>query len=168
MQFILNDGGRAEAGYKGRTGDCVVRAIAIASGKPYQEVYDAINDHAKDEKPSKRRRGKSSARTGVHKVTYQKYLESLGAVWTPTMFVGQGCKVHLTDGELPMGRLVVSVSRHLVAVIDGVIHDTHDPQREMHCTDRDVGQELKKGEWRTPNGVHSIRRRCVYGFWTFR
>lgn len=47
--------------------------------------------------------------------------------------------VHLRDGELPMGRLIVSVSRHLVAVIDGVIYDTHNCSR---------------------NGT-----RCVYGFW---
>jgi hypothetical protein len=29
-----------------------------------------------------------------------------------------------------MGRLVVAVSKHYTAVIDGVIHDTHNPQRE--------------------------------------
>ena len=31
MEFNFNDGGRAKAGYKGRTGDCVARAIAIAA-----------------------------------------------------------------------------------------------------------------------------------------
>jgi len=38
MDFIYNDGGRVAAGYKGRAGDCVVRAIAIATQRPYQEV----------------------------------------------------------------------------------------------------------------------------------
>lgn len=42
LQFQFDDGGRAQAGYKGSTGDCVTRAIAIATGKPYSEVYDAI------------------------------------------------------------------------------------------------------------------------------
>ena len=37
--------------------------------------------------------------------------------------------MHLTASDLPSGRLIVAVSRHLVAVIDGVIHDTHDPSR---------------------------------------
>ena len=37
------------------------------------------------------------------------------------MHIGSGCKVHLRDGELPSGRLVVSVSKHMVAVVDGVI-----------------------------------------------
>jgi hypothetical protein len=45
------------------------------------------------------------------------------------MQVGSGTKVHLRDGELPMGRLVVAVSNHVTAVIDGVVHDTHDPSR---------------------------------------
>lgn len=130
MKFICNDGGRAAAGYRGEAGDCCTRAIAIASGKPYQEVYDAINETAKDERASKRRRGKSAARTGVHGVTARRFLDSLGAKWTPTMQIGSGCKVHLRDGELPMGRLVAFVSKHYVAVIDGVIHDTSDPSRE--------------------------------------
>lgn len=38
--------------------------------------------------------------------------------------------MHLRDGELPEGRLIVRVSGHLVAVINSVIHDTHDPSRE--------------------------------------
>ena len=43
MDFVFHDGGRAAAGYKGKTGDCVARSIAIATGKPYQEVYEALN-----------------------------------------------------------------------------------------------------------------------------
>ena len=41
-----------------------------------------------------------------------------------------------------MGRLVVSLSRHWTAVIDGVIFDTHDPSRRG--------------------------TRCVYGYWLFK
>jgi hypothetical protein len=68
--------------------------------------------------------------TGVSKGTIRRVLESLGWTWTPTMAIGSGCKVDLRDGELPQGRLIVSVSKHMVAVIDGVIHDTHDPSRD--------------------------------------
>jgi len=130
MKFIFNDGGRKAAGYKGSTGDCVTRAIAIATGKPYQEVYDALNAIGESERTGSRRRGKSNARTGVYKQAKRKYMDSIGWTWTPTMLIGSGCKVHLKDGELPMGRLVVAVSKHSVAVIDGVIHDTHDPSRD--------------------------------------
>lgn len=38
-----DDGGRAAAGFKGDTGDCVTRAISIATGRPYREVYDMVN-----------------------------------------------------------------------------------------------------------------------------
>lgn len=130
MTYVYNDGGRKAAGYKGKTGDCVTRAIAIATERPYQEVYDALNELGKLERTGSRKRGKSNARTGVHKPTTRRYMDSLGWEWVPTMKIGSGCKVHLRDDELPMGRLVVMVSRHAVAVIDGVIHDLHEPSRE--------------------------------------
>lgn len=149
MRFEYDDGGREAAGFKGKTGDCVCRSIAIATGKPYKEVYDALNALGKAEKP--RKRGRSSARTGIQIPTIRKYMASIGWTWVPCMQIGQGCKVHLTDGELPMGRLVVSVSKHCTAVIDGVIHDTHDPQREIHW--------MEGGK---PTG--HISRRCVYGY----
>ena len=133
MKFQYNDGGRSAAGYKGDAGDCATRAIAIATGKPYQEVYDALNTLIKSKRQTKRMRG-TSARTGTPKGIERDYLTSLGWRWTPTMQIGQGCKVHLKADELPRGCLVVSVSKHLVAVINGVIHDTHDPSRDgMRC-----------------------------------
>jgi hypothetical protein len=51
-------------------------------------------------------------------------------------------------------------------MIDGTIHDTHDPRREVHCIEPDRGQPLKPGQWRNENGICSIQRRCVYGYWT--
>jgi hypothetical protein len=127
MDFIYNEGGRAAAGYKGRAGDCVVRAIAIATQKPYQEVYDAINALALAERARRGRR--SSARSGVGRTTYERYLRDLGWEWVATMQLGSGCRVHLRRDELPKGRLVVRLSRHLTAVIDGVIHDIYNPDR---------------------------------------
>jgi hypothetical protein len=142
MKFVYDDGGRAAAGYKGKTGDCVCRAIAIATGMPYQQVYDLLNARGAGERTSKRKRGVSSARTGVYKPTTKKLLTDMGWVWTPTMHIGSGCTVHLRSDELPSGRLIVSVSRHLCAVIDGVIHDTYDPTRS--------GMRCVYGYWRKP------------------
>jgi hypothetical protein len=139
LKFQFNDGGREAAGYKGKTGDCVVRSVAITTGLPYQQVYDSVNNLAGRERTGKQKRGKSNARTGVYKGTTRKLIESLGWRWTPTMEIGSGCTVHLRADELPKGRLIVSVSGHLTAVIDGVIHDTHDPSRQG--------------------------TRCVYGYW---
>jgi hypothetical protein len=139
LQFQFDDGGRKAAGYNGKTGDCVVRSVAIATGLPYQQVYDRVNALAGRERTGKRKRGKSNARIGVYKGTTKRLLEELGWRWTPTMEIGSGCKVHLRADELPPGRLIASVSGHLTAVIDGVIHDTHDPSRGG--------------------------KRCVYGYW---
>lgn len=130
MEWVYNDGGRAEAGFKGQTGDCVCRAIAIVTGKPYREVYDLINEYGKRERTGKRKKSVSSARTGVYPATIRKIMKDLGWEWHPTMSIGSGCKVHLKADELPAGRIMVSVSRHECAVIDGVIHDTYDPSRD--------------------------------------
>ena len=130
MKFVFNDGGREAAGFKGTTGDCVCRSIAIAADRPYKEVYDTINEFAKKERTGTRKRGKSSARTGVYKDTIKKVMEHYGFKWVPCMKIGQGCTVHLTADELPKGRIVVSLSRHNAAVIDGVIHDTYDCSRD--------------------------------------
>lgn len=138
--YTYNDGGRAAAGFRGESRDCVTRAIAIATELSYREVYDLINKQADYERRGPKRTGVSSARNGVYKETTRRVLAELGWQWTPTMRIGSGCTVHLRADELPSGRLIVSTSRHLVAVIDGVIHDTHDPSR---------------------NGT-----RCVYGYWS--
>ena len=129
MPFVFDDGGRAAAGHKGHAGDCCCRAIAIATGLPYGEVYKSINKLAKRERLSIRRLKSSAARTGVHKDTVRNYMSILGWAWKPTMLIGQGCKVHLRSEELPAGRVIAAVSKHLVAVIDGVIHDTYDCSR---------------------------------------
>lgn len=125
--WIKDDGGREAAGYKGEAGDCVTRAIAIATGIPYQTVYDALHEQVKSSRLKKDR--KVSPRNGVKNTVFRKYLTSLGWTWVPTMQIGSGCKVHLRASELPSGRIICSVSKHVVAVINGNIHDTHDCTR---------------------------------------
>lgn len=128
MPWVYHDGGRAQAGFKGDTGDCVTRAIAIATHQPYREVYDALNTTIKNaRKGSKAARG--SSRTGINKVVYHRYLAGLGWTWTPTMFIGSGTQVHLRPDELPGGTLIARLSKHLCAVVDGTIYDTYDPSR---------------------------------------
>ena len=138
--FVFNDGGAKEAGFKSRADDCVCRSFAIVSGKSYQEVANLIDEVAKKERKSKRKRNKSSSRSGVYKATLKKVAEALGLVWTSTMSIGSGCTVHLKADELPNGTIAINCSKHVTAMIDGVIHDTHDPSR---------------------NGT-----RCVYGYWS--
>ena len=168
MQYVYNDGGRAAAGFKGSAGDCVCRSVAIVTGLPYGEVYKRLSDGTGTQRATRRTSKRArSARSGINvkRKWFRDYMAELGFAWVPTMRIGSGCKVHLADGELPSGKLVVSVSKHYTAVIDGVIHDTHDPQREVHCVKPDHGGDLKQGEWRNENGICSIERRCVYGYW---
>lgn len=170
MKFVYDDGGREAAGYKGGAGDCVVRAVAIATQQDYQTVYDALSDGCRTQRLTKRSKAQSSARDGVNvrRKWFKDYMNALGWKWTPTMGIGTGCKVHLHDGELPMGRLIVSVSKHYTTVIDGVIHDTHDPQRDVHAT-RPITPDSPILPYEfTHDGrfAHSVQRRCVYGYWT--
>lgn len=130
MKFVYNDGGRSRYFKATQVGDCVVRAAAIASQKDYEEVYDLA-----------RKIVKGTPRNGMSKIHTKRLMETLGGKWQPTMTIGSGCKVHLKDGELPNGRIVCSLSGHVVAIINGVVNDIYEDDR---------------------NGT-----RCVYGYWKF-
>jgi hypothetical protein len=142
LPWVYDDGGREAAGFRGETGDCVTRAIAIATGKPYREVYDHVAGLLREWAEQTGRARDRSPRNGVPKHLIKAYLtHDLGWVWHPTMGIGTGCQVHLAKGELPeTGPLVVSLSKHNAAVVDGVVRDNHDPTRDG--------------------------TRCVYGYWT--
>lgn len=134
--FIKTDGGRAEAGYRGDASDCVVRAIAIVTERPYGEVYrEVANYMAENGEPR-------SARNGIPTKLLKKYLAEQGWDWTPTMSIGSGTTVHLRYSELPKGRVIANVSKHVVACIDGDVYDSHDPTRDG--------------------------TRAVYGYWTYQ
>jgi hypothetical protein len=133
MEFKHNDGGREAAGYIGTTGDCVCRAIAIALELPYQTVYDDLNNLIASHRKTRLQRA-SGSNKGVFKKFYQKYLESKGWKWVACMQIGSGCKVHLKASELPKGRIITRLSKHLCAVVDGVVNDNHDCSRnETRC-----------------------------------
>lgn len=66
MDWVYDDGGRKAAGRTGTAGDCVVRAVAIALERPYQEVAGLVNLLAKRERRGKLKRGISSASSGVY------------------------------------------------------------------------------------------------------
>ena len=144
--FKYNDGGRKEAGFKGDAGDCVCRAITIASGKSYKEVYNRLAEGNANQRLSKyqsvKKSKSASSGVSVKRKWFADYVKELGFEWIPTMFIGSGCKVHLCAEELPKGKLIVSVSKHLTCVIDGVINDTFNPARGA--------------------------TRCVYGYWILK
>jgi len=143
MEFVYDDGGREAAGYKKMSGDCVSRAIAIATEQDYKDVFEFLSSKCSTQRKTRKSRKLKDASKGVYtrRKWFHDYMNSLGFLWFPTMQIGKGCRVHLKREELPQeGRLIVCLSKHLVAVVDGVIHDTGDPSREG--------------------------TRCVYGYWS--
>ena len=139
MKWNYNDGGRKLAGFKGSTGDCVTRAIAIATGKPYKEVYNDLFTRAKEY--SKTRRNKiaksiqkygATPRNGMWKEIYRPYLESLGWKYK----VG-----NVKLNEFPAGTYICSVRKHLTVVKDGELYDTWDCSMRSGGIDRFTGEE---------------------------
>lgn len=133
LKFRFNDGGRCKYYKAKNVGDCVTRAIAIATQRDYKEVYDLVKSYM----------GGISPRNGVPQKVTRQLLKDLGYRWVATMKVGEGCKTHLVGGEIPMDRTIIcKCSRHLVAVVNGVVNDTYDSTRGGS--------------------------RCVYGYWIIK
>ena len=159
-RFVRDDGGRRRSGGGGGTGDCVVRAIAIATRRPYREVHDALTvatvrhvaaGRSAFARWARRMRGVRfvHADHGVQDEVYGPYLQALGWRFKSTKHLPRGRGVHLRADELPRGRLLVLLRRHLTAVIDGVIHDVFDCGGE--------GRRRVQGYW-TSSGAHRHRR----------
>lgn len=140
LNYNYNDGGRAKY-FKGKTGDCVTRAIAIASDMDYLEVYNSLMAETKDFRARKntktsRRIKSNSVRNGVFKDIYKPWLEKNGWTWVPCQSFGQKSRVKIN--ELDKSRMIVSLPRHLTTIIDGVLHDTFDCR---YSTNWDTGME---------------------------
>lgn len=117
FEFIWNDGGRAASGFVGLTGDCVTRAIAIATGTAYRDVYRALGATEGN-----------SPRNGVSTATAKAHLDQAG--WQ----YHRGMKLPIHQSDLPAGVVVLHLlnkngrkNRHLCTLVDRVIHDTWNP-----------------------------------------
>ena len=134
MEYIYNDGGRSKY-FKGKAEDCVCRAISIASNRDYKEVYDSL------------KKALGTPRNGVFTTNkaFKDWMVANGFVWTPCSGIGVKTSVHFIEGELPKGRLVCSVAKHYVAVVDDKVYDTWDSRY---------------------NSFNEIRR--IYGYWEYK
>ena len=133
IDYRYDDGGRAAAGYRGKTGDCVVRAIAICAREDYRAVYRTMAEHMKGNgyaasgnayatrernRKAPRRKGQTTARRVQDRV-----LELYGFR-----------KVRLPAGERPTfteahrhyGDCIVVTTKHVAAVVDGALRDNFD------------------------------------------
>ena len=149
IDYTYNDGGRAQAGYKGTTGDCICRAVCILTGRDYKEVYETIADFMSSKGRTKsanmytyrRVQGKrSQASTKRRKVTTEQIVKLFGFK-----------KVTLPKGELPTyteaheryGDCLATTTKHIVALKDGALQDIFDGREYMWMGDEEVVRERK-------------------------
>ena len=146
-------------------GDCAVRAWAIALHGPgvsdaqYKDVYKdfcrLIREWAFE--------GRSNALKAVYrngtrhtkpdvipeKEVMNRFAAEKGFIWQATSGIGQVETVHVRPDELPGGVLVLKISKHFSAMIDGLLYDIWDTSVSRH-----VAEDGGRG-WRT-----------VYGYWS--
>lgn len=156
-EFVMNDGGRALTSRMGTTGDCVVRAIAIALAQPYDEVFrELASQHKwleatrladdgwsqlvfepymsqqghkakKGSRPHGREINPEEFPNGLSWLVYDPYLRKHGYHWKAApKVIGR----RAVAADLPMGRLIANQEHHLVAVVNGVVHDTWDSRND--------------------------------------
>jgi hypothetical protein len=119
MNQIWNDGGRAACGFIGLAGDCVTRAISIATGAVYKEVYRSLGEASA-----------KSPRNGLRVQFANDYLVERGWKRFP------GWNEPFDSTLLPKGVAVVHLakengtSQHLCTVIEHTIHDTWNPSED--------------------------------------
>jgi hypothetical protein len=115
--FVRDDGGRATSKRPKQRRDCVVRAIAIAAERPYDDVYEKLADAG-------RKCGRSTAKS-----VWQTWLDQLARKTSfPAekgslrMNLERFCQTH------DRGRYVVQCAHHVLAVVDGVARDDDVPR----------------------------------------
>jgi hypothetical protein len=146
MPWTYDDADYAHSGFRAKHGNDVVIAIAIATAQPYGTVYNELYNIQCDYVNGLRHgrikdKGAAISEVGIWPEVSKRYLRERGWTWVPIMKIGSGTTVHLTYEEVPDEPvMLLSVSRSLVVVINGVVRATHDPSRDG--------------------------TRAVYGYWT--
>ena len=112
--FELDDGGRSRH-YKGKTGDCVVRALAIATGTDYKEIFKELLDISYE----------IGHMPNTHEVE-KVFLERHGFTKnkTPRNIKGKKISVRAFTTIAPKGRIVARTREHSVAIVNNVARDT--------------------------------------------
>ena len=145
MKYKYNEGGRGEH-YKGLVGDCVTRAITIATELPYDVVYNALFDIAKNykgnSKLAKRIRQRPSPRNGCYNEVSGEFLKALNIKEVRS-------KLKINNPMFYEGRYIVYVRRHYIAIIDGVVHDTWDSRKTSGAYTRDETTDAPLPQWKT-------------------
>jgi hypothetical protein len=121
MPWTYDDGGR-EIAKSNCQFDCVTRACAIAMELPYQYITERLSAIA--QRPFDDDFCRAPQMRGSLRNIYEKFLTTHGWEWVPF-------ETQIQTNELPKGRLIVRCyGTTLLAVVDGVLHDTYDSSRQ--------------------------------------
>jgi hypothetical protein len=110
--WVNSDGGRSTSKRKAQKNDCTVRALAIARQLPYDDAYDIL---------------KEAGRKCGRGFDFVKWIET--QPWaTKISFPAVKGKPRMTPAQFcrdyPKGTYILRVTKHVVAVRDGVVFDT--------------------------------------------
>jgi hypothetical protein len=119
MDWVFDDAGRP-ARYKDATGDCAVRAVAVALEISYHEA------HPKLSKANRAWFSREKVSNGTKHWATEDVLRAAG--WEE-VWLGHPVRLRVEELEIT-GRVVVFVPEHMVALIDGTVHDVWDSRRE--------------------------------------
>lgn len=123
VSFQYSDAGRSMSRRPRSKNDCTVRALAVVCEVSFDDAYDALAQKGRE--PHRGFRIPKRLYIGVWKLTWQAFQAVKGEPRvTPWRFV----QSH------PQGRYILRVSKHVCAVVDGVIIDDHafDPGRRVY------------------------------------
>lgn len=160
LNLVIFDGGREDAGYKGDAGDCVTRAISIAtawesdSRYEYEKHRSALMERkATWRKTSRSKRAKASksnsVRNGTPKEVYRPYLEDLGWERVSLVKFGDPTRKEMVKEDIPNDVVILEVRKHIVACVRHTVYDTWDSRESTLFVDGYATDETKP---RTVNG----------------
>lgn len=153
LPFTASDGGRADAGYKGTTGDCGVRSAAIVTGLPYKQVYDELHMMQLAFLGNKKRTQKwrkaidnkgyyGSPRNGVYREVMHPFAEAHGLQWIALAKIGEPVvRVHEVASRWPNSSMILNLQGHYSVLDKGVNLDTW----KQHPNKRVYGVWIKFG-----------------------
>jgi len=114
MKYIYNDGGRSASNTHDAVADCVTRALSIATHCGYDIAREYL-------KPLMTPQG-----VNVFSLEFSQMAYAVGLIYVSTL--PRSFKV----GQLPIeGVFIAHTSRHVTAVINGVVLDTFDTRDEL-------------------------------------
>ena len=127
--YAYDDGGRADAGFRGSTGDCVVRAIAIVTGTPYVDAYRRMA-------ASMRRAGYSATGNAYRQKRKPGFRPSLPAFKVQELVIAsyglrrlkqpRSTRPTYTEAHALHGDCLVGTVKHISAILDGNLRDIFD------------------------------------------